>query len=211
MAFQDLTGQKFGKLTAIKVVGKTSKKESIWECKCDCGNITSVTCGNLKRGHTKSCGCYKKICCVTHHETGTRLNRIWKGIKNRCNNKNAVKYSNYGGRGISVCKDWNESYIKFRDWALSNGYRDDLTIDRIDNNGNYSPDNCRWVDLKAQSNNKRTNCFITYLGETHTISQWSEKLGILEGTIWERYKLNKMPLEKVFYKGDLRFGKRKHN
>ena len=84
MAFQDLSGQKFGKLTAIKVVGKSKKGESIWECLCDCGNITKSTCSNLKRGHTKSCGCYKKVCCVTHHETKTRLYKIWKGIKTRC-------------------------------------------------------------------------------------------------------------------------------
>jgi hypothetical protein len=206
MAFQDLSGQKFGRLTAIKVVGKNKKGESIWECLCDCGNITKSTCSNLKRGHTKSCGCYKKVCCVTHHETNTRLYKIWKGIKTRCYNKNFPKYSNYGGRGILVCEQWLEKYANFRDWAILNGYNDTLTIDRIDNNGNYEPSNCRWVNNKTQSNNRRDNCFITYLGETLTISQWGDRLGIDPKIIRARYKVYNLPLEKVFYKGDLRRG-----
>ena len=206
MAFQDLSGQKFGKLTAIKVVGKSKKGESIWECLCDCGNITKSTCSNLKRGHTKSCGCYKKICCVTHHEANTRLYKIWKGIKNRCCNKRTPQYCDYGGRGITVCDQWLKNYINFRDWALANGYEDNLTIDRINNDGNYEPNNCRWVNNKIQSNNRRDNCFITYLGETLTISQWGDRLGIDATTIRARYKDYNLPLEKVFYKGDLRYG-----
>lgn len=206
MAFQDLSGQKFGFLTAIKVVEKNNKGESVWECICDCGNITKSTCSNLKRGHTKSCGCYKKVCCITHHETNTRLYKIWKGIKTRCYNKNFPKYSNYGGRGISVCEQWLENYSNFRDWSMLNGYNDTLTIDRIDNNGNYEPNNCRWVNNKTQSNNRRDNCFITYLGETLTISQWGDRLGIDPKTIRARYKVYNLPLEKVFYKGDLRYG-----
>lgn len=206
MAFQDLSGQKFGKLTAIKVVGKSKKGESIWECLCDCGNITKSTCSNLKRGHTKSCGCYKKICCVTHHEANTRLYKIWKGIKNRCCNKRTPQYCDYGGRGITVCDQWLKNYINFRDWALANGYEDNLTIDRINNDGNYEPNNCRWVNNKIQSNNRRDNCFITYLGETLTISQWGDRLGIDPTTIRARYKVYNLPLEKVFYKGDLRYG-----
>ena len=211
MPFQDISGQKFGRLTATKVIDKNSKGESVWECICDCGNVTKATITNLKRGHTKSCGCYKKICCVTHHETKTRLYKIWKGLKNRCYNKNASKFSCYGGRGISVCDVWLNDYIEFRDWALANGYDENLTIDRIDNNGNYEPSNCRWVDNKVQSNNRRNNCFITYLGKTLTISQWADIIGIDHETIRSRYKILKLPLEKVFYKGDLRYGNRKQN
>lgn len=207
MAFNDLSNQKFGMLTAIKVVGKNSKGESIWECVCECGNIANVTCTNLKRGHTKSCGCYKKICSITHNESKTRLYKIWKGMKNRCYNIQTPKYKSYGGRGIIVCDEWLENYPSFKKWAVENGYKDNLTIDRIDNNKGYSPHNCRWVTNKVQSNNKRNNCFINYLGQTLTISQWSEKIGITPSTIWARYKVYKLPLEKVFYKGDLRYGK----
>lgn len=206
--FQDLSGKRFGKLTAIEVYKKNKNGESIWKCQCDCGNFSNVVCSSLKNGHTTSCGCYKKVCCITHNETKTRLHRIWSGIKARCQNKNLPKYNNWGGRGIKMCKEWADSYEKFRDWALSSGYKENLTIDRIDNNKWYSPDNCRWATTKQQSNNRRTNHIITFNGQTHTISEWSEIIGVKSSTIQRRITAN-MPIEKILFIGDMRYGKRK--
>lgn len=205
--FQDLSDTKFGKLTAIKVAYKNKNGESVWECVCECGNVINVVCSNLKNGHSTSCGCYKKTCSITHNETKTRLHRIWASMKARCYNTNHPKYKHWGGRGVVVCTEWKDSYETFRDWALANGYRDDLQIDRIDNNGNYEPKNCRWATPKQQSNNKRNNCIITYKNETHTISEWSIIIGVKSATIQRRLAKN-MPIEKVLYKGDMRNGKR---
>lgn len=161
-------------LTVIKRVGKIGKHVS-WICKCDCGNLTEPISGNnLKKGHVKSCGClYRK-----HGMTGTRLYSIWKGIKTRCYNKNHIHYENYGGRGITVCNDWKDDFRAFADWAIANGYSSELTIDRIDPNGNYEPSNCKWSAVKEQQNNKRNNILITYNGKCQTLSKWSEELGI---------------------------------
>jgi hypothetical protein len=205
--FQDLSGIKFGKLTAIKVAYKNKNGESVWECVCDCGNVVNVVCSNLKNGHSTSCGCYKKICSITHNETKTRLHRIWAGIKARCYNTTIPQYKNWGGRGITVCDEWKDSYETFRDWALNNGYQENLTIDRIDNDKGYNPNNCRWATPKQQSNNKRNNTLITFNNETHTISEWAEIIGVKSRTIQRRLVKN-MPIEKILYIGDMRNGNR---
>ena len=173
MRLIDITGNRYGILTVIgqeesKFFGKT--KQTMWLCKCDCGNTTIVSKTNLRNGNNISCGCLAKAHSrvankkhgLSHKE---RLYGIWKGMKNRCYNKKLDCYKYYGGRGISVCKEWRESYEVFRDWALSNGYKEiilpngnnKLTIDRINNNGNYEPNNCRWVDMKVQNSNKRNS------------------------------------------------------
>ena len=121
----------------------------------------------------------------THGETKTRLHKIWESMHERCYNKNHKYFGNYGGRGIYVCGEWSD-YIHFRDWALNNGYAEDLTIDRKDVNGNYTPSNCRWITMKEQQNNKRTNRCISMNGETHTMSEWSEIIGIKKTTLKER-------------------------
>ncbi len=118
----------------------------------------------------------------------TRLYGIWNGIKQRCNNPNRPKYKSYGGRGIKVCNEWNTSFKSFYDWAMANGYRDDLTIDRIDVNGNYEPSNCRWTSLKEQSYNKTTSKFISYNGEVKTLAEWAQEYGIKYGTLFYRIK-----------------------
>lgn len=205
--FQDLSGSKFGKLTAIKVAYKNKNGESVWECVCDCGNVVNVVCSNLKNGHSTSCGCYKKICSITHNETKTRLHRIWSGIKSRCYNPKKPNYKNWGGRGIKMCDEWKFSYENFRNWALNNGYQENLTIDRIDNNKAYEPSNCRWATNKEQCNNKRNNHLLTKDKETHTISEWSDIIGISAKTIQRRIT-NKMPIEKILFIGDMRNGKR---
>jgi len=150
-------------------------------CECDCGNEVKTKLTNLKQKHTQSCGCLRNELAGERtakrnykHGEGSldnRLFRIWCGIKDRCSNPNCVGYKNYGGRGIKICDQWLD-YINFRDWALDNGYNDRLSIDRINNDGNYENDNCRWVDSQTQNNNKRTNIPITAFGETKTLAQW---------------------------------------
>lgn len=128
-------------------------------------------------------------------------------MKSRCFNKNNPKYSSYGGRGITICNEWLNDFNYFSKWAYENGYQENLTIDRIDNDGNYEPKNCRWATLKQQSNNKRNNTLITFNNETHTISQWAEIIGVKSRTIQRRLVKN-MPIEKILYIGDMRNGKR---
>lgn len=127
-----------------------------------------------------------------------KLYGVWLGIKHRCNIPTATGYANYGGRGIKVCKEWDESYEVFKEWAISNGYTNGLTIDRIDTNGNYEPSNCRWVDKICQANNTRRNVCIEWNGEKCTISQWSRKLGIPEKKLWSRLRLHNMSADKAF-------------
>lgn len=121
-----------------------------------------------------------------HNESITRLHNTWRSMKSRCYNKNNIRYSRYGGRGIIVCEEWKNSFISFRNWALENGYADNLTIDRINNNGNYEPLNCRWATNKIQSNNRRTNHYITYKGKTQSLMAWSEELNFNYETVKRR-------------------------
>lgn len=136
-----------------------------------------------------------KVGTSTHHETKTRLHKIWESMHSRCENPNHKYYANYGGRGISVCDEWNE-YIPFRDWAIKTGYNDNLTIDRAEVNGNYNPENCRWATIREQQNNKRSNHLVQFNGVSHTISEWSEIVGIKKTTIKERLNA-RWPIEKV--------------
>lgn len=188
----DLTGTKFGRLTVIKHIGWSyTGHTSIWECLCECGNITKASTNDLKRGNVTSCGCYRIETTVSRsykHGVGneSRLFRIWSNMKSRCLNPHDANYPRYGGRGIKICKEWLDSFVTFQSWALANGYTDDLTIDRIDVNGNYEPSNCRWATMLQQNNNRRTNAYFTCDGATHSAAEWSRITGIKAPTILGR-------------------------
>ena len=170
----DLTGKKFGMLKAVSIDHKKGTRV-YWNCVCECGGKRIVSNDHLQRLENTDCGCTRrhKANWKKHGMSNTRLYRIWSLMKERCYNSKRKEYKDYGGRGISVCKEWMDSKI-FIEWALNNGYSDELTIDRIDNNKNYCPDNCRWISKAEQMNNKRSCHYITYNGETKTITQWAK-------------------------------------
>lgn len=187
---KDLIGRCFGHLTVLEQCGRKNNR-IMWRCQCDCGNTTEVNTHSLTSGNTKSCGCKKYGGRLSHGEAKsgqTRLYRIWSAMKGRCTNKNNIGFHLYGGKGVKVCEEWQQ-FEPFRDWAVSHGYTDELTIDRIDSNGDYTPENCRWTTYKVQSNNTSRNHYVTAFGETMTISQWSEKFGVPERTIAARLNL----------------------
>lgn len=201
--FNDLTGEKFGRLKVLGLSPKKSGRKSYWVCECECGNEKLVRSDGLKAGNTQSCGCLKKeqdkLNLTTHHrhmESKTRLYHEWQHIKYRCNNSNSGSYDRYGGRGIKICDEWNGSYESFRNWALNNGYSDDLTIDRIDVNGDYEPNNCQWITLPEQMNNRTTTIWVTHENKTQNLTQWADELGFNRGTLNSRYSRDGMrPLE----------------
>lgn len=191
---KNIAGMRFGRLIAVSVdKEKSSYGKTYWICKCDCGGQKSVYVSNLLRGATRSCGClhlevaylngYKP---KTHGLSKHRLYKIWCGIIDRCTNHNNPAYERYGGRGISMCKEWRNNFLSFYNWAIKNGYDKNLAIDRIDNNGNYEPDNCRWATPKEQANNTRANIRIEWNGINHTLTEWSEITGIKANTIRKR-------------------------
>lgn len=190
----DLTGKRFGRLVVERRITEISPKErnyrTLWQCRCDCGKTVIVWANNLVRGDTRSCGCYKSdLTSAREREHGmsdTRLYEIWKGMRRRCCDPKRNSYNNYGARGIFVCDEWDKSFNSFKDWALSSGYKDGMTIDREDNNGPYCPENCKWATMKEQANNRRTSRFIDVFGQHLTISQASEIFGIKSGTIRAR-------------------------
>ena len=156
----NLTGKHFGKLTVIKRVNNIGKRVT-WHCQCDCGKIRNVMSTNLICGKTSSCGCIRnaktKETNTKHGLKNTRLYNIWVNMKQRCYNSNNPKYPIYGGRGIKICDDWKNYFFSFYNWAISNGYKENLTIDRMNVNGNYEPNNCRWITNQEQQKNRRNS------------------------------------------------------
>lgn len=195
----DLTGQKFGRLKVLERAPGQGRNAA-WVCICDCGNRCTVLACNLRAGKTKSCGCFGLECKAENNRIHggshrSRLYRIWKAMKWRCNPK-SPDYKHYGARGITVCKEWEHSFEAFRDWAMAHGYAENLTIDRINNDKGYSPDNCRWITQGKQNLNKRNNHTVTYQGRTQTLSQWAKEFGLNSSTLHRRLKEG-WPVEKA--------------
>ena len=174
--FIDITGKKYNMLTVVKRIENAGGMPR-WLCKCDCGNFTKVRGSNLKSGVVKSCGCLLHRPTHTHNMSHTPLYRVWNGMKQRCNNPNTPSYKNYGGRGITVCDEWNNSFDAFYEWA-SKGYAENLTLERIDNEIGYCPENCRWIPKSEQAKNRRSVLKLQHNGETHSLAEWSKLLNV---------------------------------
>ena len=197
--YEDLTGQKFNRLTVLERKYYEKEKRYFWTCRCDCGNIVEkVKTNNLKNGNTKSCGCLNSELTIerntkhglTKHgpEGKPRLYKIWVDMRRRCNNPNRDDYERYGGRGITVCEEWNNDYSKFKEWADTNGYSDDLTIDRINVDGNYCPENCRWITMAEQAGNKQNTHWIEYDGKKQSIADWAKEMNVSRSTVSSRVR-----------------------
>lgn len=201
---EDLSGRRFGSLTALSYAYRSDVGHIYWNCRCDCGNEVTVRANSLLRGDTTSCGCYvrshNRELNTKHGMYGTPLNSVWNSMKQRCNNPNHQAYKNYGARGIFICDEWND-FENFRDWALSNGYEEGLTIDRINNDDGYYPENCRWVDMITQANNRRTNTYITWNDETHTIAEWARLFGITYSALIQRIHRGNMKIFEEYFGG----------
>lgn len=191
-----LVGQRFGRLTVLEASDKKQKGKCgdiYWKCQCDCGNITYVQTCNLisKTSPTLSCGCLRKEKITKHNLSNTKIYKTLVSMKARCFNPKNPEYKNYGARGIKICDEWlNKSgFENFYKWSIENGYRDELSIDRINNDGNYEPLNCRWTNDIMQNNNTRRNRYVTINNETHSLSEWARIKEINISTI--RCRLDK--------------------
>lgn len=205
----DLTGQRFGRLKVIRRAGSTKHNKATWHCICDCGNETIVCGAELRHGDTRSCGCLQREWAAAHSDYARKIRnkdlkpknqtlyQIWYALIARCENPNNKSYTNYGGRGITVCEAWRLDFYAFQVWAISHGYSKGLTIDRIDNNAGYSPENCRWTTYKVQNNNLRTNVFFEFEGERKTIAQWADITGFSPALIWQRIHRMGWPIERA--------------
>lgn len=197
--FQNLAGNTYGLLTVLDEHTKTHDGKTLWTCKCKCGNITRVIARDLKNGNTQSCGCLKLKTSngKYNYKNSKRLYTIYYGIKARCYKTSSPKYKDYGARGIIMCNEWLNSFDSFCEWSLSNGYADNLSIDRIDNNGNYEPSNCRWATNTTQCTNTRATRFFTHNGKTQPMSHWAKELNMNPSSL-RRKLINKgMTLEEV--------------
>ncbi len=205
---KDLTGQRFGRLVVMYQNGfrykPSGQRTVLWHCKCDCGVEKDIPSSTLRNGRSRSCGClnsdlasersYRHGGCTNGKLEG--IYKIWRDMKGRCYQKSNNRYNIYGGRGIKVCKEWLD-YSAFREWALANGYKAGLSIDRIDVNGDYCPENCRWATDTEQANNRRSNHFITAFGKTKTIAEWAKEFDLKYSTLYARLSKNGWSIEKA--------------
>lgn len=201
---KDLLGFRFCRLVVIESAGTDKNGRAVWLCRCDCGNYHRTLGKYLLSGETTSCGCRRSEILkettqkqTTHGKTNTRIYTIWQAIKNRCNNPNNKGYNNYGGRNIKMCIEWENSFEAFYKWAIDNGYNDNLSIDRINTNAGYYPENCRWADGQTQANNTRRNHYLTYKGKTKTMAQWATIKNIKYSTLRARINTYKWTIEKA--------------
>lgn len=203
---KDLTGQKFGRLLVLEraddLIQTNGKHRIRWKCVCSCGNTKILTKDALLHNRVQSCGCLRKETTrklkTTHGLRKSRIYRIWTNIKTRCTNLNADNYCYYGEKGVQMYSEWYNNFTSFYDWSIKNGYKDTLTIDRIDTKGNYEPSNCRWITSKEQQNNKLNNHYITYKGTTHTLMEWSKILQIKNSTLHKRINYLGWSVERAF-------------
>lgn len=195
----DITGHKFNNLTAIRYE-KTYRNQQYWLFKCDCGKEKILPKHHVRKGEVKSCGCLLKQnkTGLKHGLSKTRLYSIFQGMKNRCYNPNEPAYKNYGLKGINICPEWLNNFKTFYNWALLNGYNDNLTIERIDNSKGYYEDNCRWIPLGEQTKNTSYNLRITYLGKTQCLAKWCEELGLNKSLTQRRLKRDGWSFERAF-------------
>ena len=188
---KDIAGQKYNSLYVIEFSHKDKRGEAFWKCRCDCGKETVASGYKIRTGHTKSCGCEqekhrKEGFHKSHGMSESKLYIVWLNMKHRCYYKKNSMYKNYGGRGITICNEWLSGFEPFRDWALSSGYKEDLTIERINVNGNYEPDNCTWITEKEQHLNRTNSHYLTAHGKTQTIKEWADETGLKYETIERR-------------------------
>lgn len=193
--YKDITGKRFGRLTVIRFDHINNRNQSCWLCQCDCGNQVIVQASSMNSGNTSSCGCYKNELAhdnnATHGLSKTRLYKVWQGMKTRCENENFDSYYRYGERGISVCDEWKQ-FENFKDWADISGYEDGLSLDRIDNNGNYCANNCRWTTQQIQCNNRSSNHIVKYHDIEHTVADWARLLNVPYTTLQARLRRGDM-------------------
>ena len=206
---KDLTGRRFGKLTVIEYKGSNKGTGSLWLCKCDCENEKIITSRNLLNGTCKSCGCYFKENPphITHNLYYTKLHNIWIGMKSRCYNQNNKRYKTYGAKGIVVCDEWQE-FQTFYNWAMNHGYnsnakRGECTIDRIDVNGNYCPENCRFITIKKQQRNKTNTRYINYNDKIYCLAELAEMLNLNYKYLWQKLKRNNWDTSILFKNKEL--------
>lgn len=195
----DLANQRFGRLLVIRKSDDEIQKKSssiMWHCVCDCKKEKDVRSSDLLNGRTQSCGCLHKEIISTHKLPQDRLYKVWIDMRSRCNNPKIKCYKNYGGRGIKICSEWDK-YENFEKWSKNNGYSETLTIDRIDVNGNYEPNNCRWLTKKEQENNRRNNIFDYYNGQKTTLSQLAEILNIRFARVSYLYHNKNMSFDEI--------------
>lgn len=203
MSTENLVGKQFGQWSVIERAENNKYGNSQWVCQCNCDAKTIQVILGYRLRNQSSVRC--QLCAnklnseyhTKHGGKGTRLYSIWKGIKSRCNNPNNQAYEYYGAKGVRVCDEWKESFETFKNWSVQNGYSDNLTIDRIDTNGNYEPSNCRWVSMEDQNKNKTSNVILTYNNESHTLSEWSQITGIHRKTIKSRIDRNGWSIERA--------------
>lgn len=192
--FEDLTGKKFNMLTVVEPhhihYPKNSDRLLYWLVKCECGNTAVKSSRTIKSGYSKSCGCLQRLATSKarkiHGEADSRLNNMWYNMKKRCYHKNNPKYKNYGARGIKICDEWKNDYVAFSDWAHENGYNDQMTIERIDVNGNYEPSNCKWIPMLDQAANRTSNKWVYIDGDKYSPLELEEKYNIPVKTIYAR-------------------------
>lgn len=210
----DLTGHRYGRLLAVRFEKTGKHYTNYWKCICDCGNVSTVSIAALRSGGTKSCGCLSREKIVMrrtkHGETkgpaGQKKNYhplygVWCSMRSRCFCETDHAFKNYGARGISVCQEWINDFLAFKNWCLFNGWRKGLQLDRVDNNGNYQPDNCRFVTPKVNCNNKRVNVMIEFNGTSRTLGEWATFLGLKYTTLRARIFDHGYSIEKALTPG----------